>query len=699
MTSNVKFYTCITDRIPMLFTCMCSRTDSGISQCLIMVSNHGVWSWFLVVALGHGADKRGDSIMRKLHLLINLLQIVLLTSLFTGCSDKGKETTQATGEAQTPAASEPVTPDTINPPPNPTRNAYFGDLHVHSALSIDAYITNTRTMPDDAYRYAKGEAIDHVSGQKIRISTPLDFMAVTDHAEMLGVARTMNDPSSPLSKGPLAAEITSQDYKTSHGAFAKMVRAAATGQVDNLISVKDAVVAVKTNWQLVIDTAEKHYQPHKFTTFVAYEWTSMPQMANLHRNVIFRGTNVPPLPFSSTQSSKPEDLWRFLEDWRKKGDDVIAIPHNSNASKGLMYPVEDSFGNPVNKEYASRRMNNEPITEVTQFKGTSETHPVLSPLDEFADFEIWNTVVGGVEPVEPDAGGYVRTAYQRGLEMQNKQGFNPYKFGLIGSSDTHNSSTAVDEFNFTGGHGNADMTPEKRLNSKPSTLATSSLNFSASGLAGVWAQENTRESIFEAMRNKETFATSGPRIMVRFFAGNYSDDLMSQSNALEKAYADGVPMGGEMTLNGKTSPSFLVWANKDPKSAMLQRVQVVKGWVEAGEAKEAIYDVACADGLTVDANTHRCPDNGATVNVADCSISQNKGAAELSALWKDPAFDANIRAFYYVRVIENPTCRWSTWDAVRLGVKPPENTAPTLQERAWTSPIWIEPKTWVEPKA
>lgn len=610
--------------------------------------------------------------------------------LISGCQDKEQDVKESSLPVDDGAGVSPVD-IAIEILANPNRNAYFGDLHVHTALSVDAYITNTRTLPDDAYRYAKGEAIDHISGKQIQISTPLDFMAVTDHAEIIGVARAMDDPENPLSELPLAAELTSKEYAVSHKAFSRMVDAAATGQADNILPREIAIPAVLAGWKMVIDAAEQHYRPNEFTTFVAYEWTSMPQLANLHRNVVFRGNKVPPFPFSSSISSKPEDLWKFLEGWRQKGDDVIAIPHNSNASKGRMYPLNDSFGNPVNADYASRRVFNEPVTEVTQFKGTSEIHPVLSPLDEFADFEIWNTVVGGTEPVEPDAGGYVRTAFQRGLGLQEEQGFNPYVFGLIGSSDTHNSSSAVDEFNFTGGHGNADMNAEARLHSKPSTLTASSLNFSSSGLAGVWAQSNTRESIFDAIRARETFGTSGPRMTVRFFAGNYSDDLMSQERVLETAYANGVPMGAELAFAGDASPAFLVWANKGPKSASLQRVQVIKGWVEKGEPMEAIYDVACADGLKPDAITHRCPDNGASVDLADCSITQNKGAAELSTLWRDTEFIPGKRAFYYVRVLENPTCRWSTWDAVRLGVERPANVAATLQERAWTSPIWIEP--------
>ena len=352
---------------------------------------------------------------------------------------------------------------------NPLRNAYFGDLHVHTALSVDAFITNTRTLPDDAYRYAKGEPIDHVSGKQIQIGTPLDFMAVTDHSEILGVARAMSDPNNPLSKEPIAAGITSTDYKVSQETFRGLVTKHSEGNVSDLMRIaasEGAAMAGAQAWKLEIDSAEANYQPGKFTTFVAYEWSSQPDFANLHRNVIFSGTRVPDRPFSSMDSNKPEDLWAFLDDWRGKGDDVIAIPHNSNASKGLMYPLEDSFGKPVDANYAERRLRNEPVTEMTQFKGTSETHPKLASYDEFADFEIWNTVVGAPIPIEPAEGSYLRTAYLRGILLEEQQGFNPYRFGMIGSSDSHDASSAVEENNFTGGHGNADATAQKRLHSE-----------------------------------------------------------------------------------------------------------------------------------------------------------------------------------------------------------------------------------------
>ncbi len=606
----------------------------------------------------------------------------LTATLLIGCSEAPPP-----APADTDVASEqPIIPS------DPLRQAYFGDLHLHTALSIDAFITGTRTMPDDAYRYAKGEEIDHISGQKIRLATPLDFLAVTDHGEMIGVAAAMADPNSPLSKLELAKRITSTDYETSHGAFRDIVAAAAAGGASGVVDPNHAVGVVRSAWQRIVDAAEAHNDPGHFTTFVAYEWTSLPNLANLHRNVVFRGINVPAAPFSAVESNVPEDLWAFLDSWRTKGDDAIAIPHNSNASKGLMFPLVKTNGEPIDSAYATQRMRNEPIVEISQFKGTSEVHPALTPNDEFADFEIWNTTVGAPQVIEPDHGGYVRDAYKRGLELEAKIGVNPYQFGIVAASDSHNSSTAVEENNFTGGHGNADMTAEVRLNSKPSTLVASSLAFSAAGLTGVWAESNTRESIFDAFRRKETFGTSGPQIRVRFFAGaNYGDDLATRADAVAMAYAGGVPMGGDFIHRGEASPKFYAWASRDAASAGLQRLQIVKGWLDGETTHERIYDVACSDGAHPDTETHRCPDNGATVDLATCTPTADRGAAELAALWSDPAYAAGEPAFYYVRVLENPTCRWSTWDAVRTGVAPPERVAATIQERAWSSPIWVQP--------
>jgi hypothetical protein len=620
--------------------------------------------------------------------LVRGFVVSIVAAFAVGCSQQG-----ASAASQQPAGKRVMANSATGVAQQPLKEAYFGDLHLHTALSIDAFITGTRTMPDDAYHYAKGMPIDHISGHQIQLKTPLDFLAVTDHSELIGAAIAMNDPDNPLSKLPIAAQITSTDFAVSQQAFRTIVAAVASGKGATLIDPTLTQAAVASGWQRLIDAAQRNYEPGKFTTFVAYEWSSMPNLANLHRNVIFRGANVPGAPFTSLQSTRPEDLWAFLDNWRNGGDDVIAIPHNSNASKGLMFALENSDGQPIDAAYAAERMRNEPVVEVTQYKGTSETHPVLAPNDEFADFELWNTTVGAPIPVEPVPGSYVRTAYGRGLAIEDKVGVNPYKFGLVGATDSHDASSATEENNFSGGHGNADATPQVRLHGQASTLVLSSLRFSASGLTGVWAESNTREAIFAALRRKETFATTGPHIRARFFGGaDYPADLDKRSDAVARAYAGGVPMGGDLKLAPGTQPTFFTEAMRDPNSGALARIQIVKVWAAGGKEQEAIFDVACSNGGRADPKTHRCSDNGATVDLATCTPSADKGAAQLAAVWRDTTYTTGQRAAYYVRVLENPTCRWSTWDALRLGESPPQGVAATIQERAFTSPIWVAAK-------
>lgn len=577
------------------------------------------------------------------------------------------------------------------------RQAYFGDLHVHTRNSSDAFIFNVRATPDDAYSYAKGGAIKHPLGYSIRLrSGPLDFTAVTDHAELLGILPAMIDPDSPMSRLPEAKGIQSTDRATVLKAFYAVARSARSdGNESPLRNLK----VIRSAWQETIAAAQRNNQPGTFTTFVGYEYTAAPESQNLHRNVIFKSARVPDTPFSSVESGNPEDLWRWLDEQREQGMDALAIPHNSNVSNGLMFQSTDWAGKPLNAQYAALRMRNEPLVEITQVKGTSETHPTLSPNDDWAGFELYDTLIA-TDIVSKKSGGFVREAYRHGLEFQAKAGFNPYKFGLIGSSDTHNAGAPVEEDNYFSKAGMLDGTAERR-GTIPSEIkrdfgkVDSSKTFpywGASGLMGVWAQENTREAIFAAMARKETFATSGPRIKVRFFAGyDYDNDILSDPDMIRRAYTGGVAMGSDIPARGDAAPLFLVWAVHDVSSTWLQRLQIVKGWVAAGESHEQVYDVACSDGLKPNLETHRCPGNGATVDLSDCSVALDKGAVELKTAWRDPDFKPGQQAFYYVRVLENPTCRWSSWDALRAGVPPRKDLAATLQERAWSSPIWYIP--------
>ena len=608
--------------------------------------------------------------------------ILILGLLLASCSDDTANPTPGMGDAQSAS-------------PNPERNAYFGDLHVHTTYSFDAYIFGTRATPDDAYRFARGEALRHPAGFDMQLETPLDFYSVTDHAFFLGVIRAMDDASEDISGHPDAKMFSRHETVADRRAAFAGVRTYLDPESDRFGEIHDHTI-VGSAWAAIKDAANRHNDPGKFTAFIGYEYTSGPQSQNLHRNVIYQGSDAPEIPFSRIDSPNPEDLWAWMDKHRAKGIESLAIPHNSNGSNGQMFSLVDYKGKPLDAAYAELRMRNEPLVENTQIKGTSDTHPLLSPNDEWADFEIMPFMIATA--IKSDVpGSYAREALMNGIELAAKKGFNPYKFGLIGSSDTHNASWSGNDDNYWSKVGVLDddgvkrgavpmKEPDKDGNKYQSTYYR---YWGGSGLAGVWAEENTREAIYSAFRRKETFSTTGPRIKVRFFGGEQlptpdAQDLVSQ------AYAAGVAMGGDLSLTGDTAPEFIVWAIQDARAAPLQRAQIIKGWIEDGSARELVYDVACSGGLTVDPVTHRCPDEGATVDLTSCDIS-GTGAAELKARWTDPDFNPEQGAFYYVRILQNPTCRWSTWDAIRAGVAPREDLPPTIQERAWSSPIWFTP--------
>jgi len=589
---------------------------------------------------------------------------------------------------------------------NPLKNAYFGDVHVHTGNSFDAYVFGVRRTPDDAYRFARGESIHNDGGFEIQLEgPPLDFLAVTDHGEYLGIVPAMNDPDNPLSQTEIARTAFGADRAARVSTFQKIGLSFVTS---NPIAEINDLEYSDSVWAATVDAAERHNEPGVFTTFAGYEFTAMrlvqsePSGAiNLHRNVLFKG-DAPERLFTTLDSPNPEDLWRWMEAKRGDGQDALSIPHNSNASNGEMFAQTAYDGSPLTPELAALRKANEPLVEITQIKGTSDSHPSLSPNDEWADFERYEVLIGSTVPVVIDAGSFVRPSLARGLGLETTLGSNPYEMGVIGSSDTHIAAGSFLEEKHWGKFP-ADGTPVGRNSVLPEGMdnweqasagddplaGDTASHYSASGLAGVWAPANTREDLFDAMRNRETFGTSGPRITVRLFAGNYADDIIGAPDALEQAYANGEPMGSVINNNDE-APVFFAMAAQDPRSYPLQRMQIIKVWDNNGESQEAVYDIACSGDTTPDPTTHRCPDNGASVDTSNCDTVSGTGAASLIARWQDPAFTAGQPTAYYVRVLENPSCRWSTWDAIRND-SPPNPALPlTLQERAWSSPIWIK---------
>ena len=574
---------------------------------------------------------------------------------------------------------------------NPQREAYFGETHVHTSWSFDAYIFgNTKAGPEDAYKFAMGQTITHPGGYPIKITRPLDFMAVTDHAEYVGVIPQANDPNSSLSKLPIAEQLKVRSKEDMQRVYLLLGTSMIKSEpIKELVSPEVA----GNIWKQMVAIADKYYQPGKFTTFAAYEWTSTPDNRNMHRNIIFKDSRkVPEVPFSSLDSNHPEDLWNWMNTQRQAGNELLAISHNANLSDGIMFPLEvDSKGRPIDAAWAHERVNNEPLTEIHQLKGTSETHPLLSPSDEFADYELLTYLLGGVERTPKIHGSYIREAWQNGVAMQDSRGYNPYKMGVVGASDSHNTAASYSQSDYFGGHASQDATPELRVSGKIELGLNMGL-ISTGGLGGVWAEENTREAIFAAMQRKETFGTSGVRIKVRLFGGwDFRPDVLDQKDWVKTGYANGVSMGGDLPKKSGKEPTFIVWAVKDPDDGNLDRIQIVKGWTKDGQIFEKVYDVAWSGNRKPDPVTGKLPPVGNTVDVKNASYTNTIGDVELKKVWKDPDFDPSLHAFYYARVLQIPTPRWTTYDAKKLGVPPPNWVAATVQERAWTSPIWYSP--------
>jgi hypothetical protein len=580
----------------------------------------------------------------------------------------------------------------------------FGDTHLHTKYSPDAGMVGTTLDVDDAYRFASGETVEGNSGQRVQLVRPLDFLVVTDHAEYIGLAPMIRDSDPVLLADPYGKWLHDK-FRTGNEddlmeAFKSMLNDAATGN-----SQFSSDEATRSIWNKFVHTAEKYNTPGKFTALTGFEWTSMPDGNNLHRVVVFaddvdKTSQI--LPYTVFDSSDPEDLWDYMEMYEEKtGGTALAIPHNGNVSNGLMFSDKDAKGNKLTKEYAMRRMRWEPIIEVTQMKGDGETHPFLSPDDEFADYETWAVSnLTGTTPKEDWMLQYEygRSALKLGLKLGAETGANPFKFGLSGATDSHTGLATSREENYFGKYAKTEPKAKRHdyevipaVNPDLRIMTSQEL---AAGLTAVWSRENTRQDIVNGMKRKEVYATTGTRMRVRLFAGwDFEADEVVRPDFAKQGYLRGVPMGGNLS-NGSSgqSPKFMVRALRDPDGANLDRIQIIKGWLDSkGETHEKIYDVAVTDGRKI-GKDGRCKDPvGSTVDIEKATYTNTIGEAVLTAYWEDPDFDAKQEAFYYVRVLEIPTPRWTTYDAAYYGVKRPDRVPATTQDRAYTSPVWYSP--------
>lgn len=584
---------------------------------------------------------------------------------------------------------------------NEERQVFWGDLHIHTSLSSDAFTMGVRAVPDDVYRFAKGETLEHGAGYPVTITRPLDFAAVTDHAEYLGQAK-LSDLDVPTTRQSLSDILGRENRLTVTRSWWEIMSLIRENGFKLTLGGVDADIN-RAAWNEIIAAAERHNQPGVFTTFPGWEWSADAGDVgtHLHRNVIYGNDDLPSMPFSSIDGPTPSDLWGFLRSERAAGRMVMGIPHNPNLSEGLAYRITDETGKRIDLVSPPDRSDLEPISEILQIKGSSETHPLLSNLDEFADFEIAGTVPGREVTLTSVKGAYARDALRSGISMAHTEGFNPLKFGVIGSSDSHNATSPSDEKGYTGKLPMMDGSAGLRTGAAGIGLdkMTPARKWGSGGLAAVWAPENTREALFDAIQRRETFATSGPRIVVSLFAGwEFPEGTAASANFAAIAREHGVPMGSslpgisgpEFADDNTPAPVFVVVAERDPIGANLDRIQMIKGWVDAkGQSHERIYDLAWSDERGFDSETGRLAPVGSTVDPATATYANTIGAPQLRAQWSDPDFNRYQEAFYYVRVLEIPTPRWSTYDAVQLGMEP--MTPVAIQERAISSAVWYQP--------
>lgn len=585
---------------------------------------------------------------------------------------------------------------------------FWGETHLHTTDSPDAFAFGARLGPEDALRFARGEQVTATSGLEAQLSRPLDFLVIADHAVGLGISREIYEGNPTLISDPRILrwhKMLQAGGDQAQQVSREMIDGHLAGTNPDAMSDPTVMGPIVTNiWQTRGDIVERYNEPGKFTAFIGYEYTSTPKGDNLHRVVIFRdgaGKTNTILPFSSAMSEDPEDLWAALSQYETTtGGQALAIPHNSNVSNGRMFAFTDFEGEPIDAEYARTQARWEPLVEVTQTKGDSESHPFLSPNDEFAGYgdagwDRGNLNLSGLKTDDMLAGEYVREALKRGFTIEADTGVNPFKFGMIGSTDSHTGLATADSDNYFGKH--TAVEPGANRASYEDAIAGRGLrigwHYLASGYAAVWAQENTREALFDAMMRKEVYATTGPRITLRFFGGwEFGADDAGTADLAARGYSKGIPMGGDLPAHeGDGAPTFLLSALMDPDGANLDRMQIVKGWMDAdGKLQERVHDVAWSGDRVIDDNG-KLPAVGNTVDLSTPGWSNTIGAPELKGAWTDPDFDPAVSAFYYVRVIEIPTPRWTAYDAVRYGADIPDDAELVTTERAYSSPIWYSP--------
>jgi hypothetical protein len=636
-------------------------------------------------------------------LAVLLFFVLPATAQDTGGADKETLSQAYTGKAYSPYAGRSF-------PERPL----WGDSHLHTSLSMDAGLFGNRLAPSEAYRLARGEEVVSSTGQPLRLSRPLDWLVIADHSDGMGLVGDIATGKPALMAYEQAARWHKGMAEGGEAGVAAALDLITTFSNDKMDPEMFALYSpgsklFKNLWEKIIVDAETYNEPGRFTALIGFEWTSLIQGNNMHRVVIMRdgpvrARQVVPFTMTAPQGSPdPRDLWKYLAAYEEKTDgEILAIAHNGNLSNGIMFPLKAQWnGKKLDKSYVQQRNKWEPLYEATQIKGDGETHPFLSPDDEFADYETWaigNLDVSVAKTNDMLAGEYAREALKRGLVLESKRGTNPYKFGMIGATDSHTSLATAEEDNFFGKHTGYEPKPGRLDHPFMKTEKGSILGWQmvASGLAAVWATENTRESIFDAMQRKEVYGTTGTRMSVRLFGGwEFKDQDLNSRIPATVGYEKGSPMGGDLRAmpEGATAPNFMVYALRDPIGANLDRIQIVKGWLDKkGKTHEKVYDIAWSGDRKIDANG-KLPAVGNTVDVANANWTNTIGASELAVVWTDPNFDPKQKAFYYVRVLEIPTPRWSTYDAFRFGVELPEGAPTSIQERAYSSPIWYNPKS------